>query len=77
MALLIGAWWEPWPAHSQAMQAGICPTNLYMGCLTESPGPAPLHCHCSIQTYLRNGQYARAPEGREMPQVDASSYDRA
>ncbi len=32
---------------------------------------------CSIQTYLKTRQFSSPPEGRDMPQFDSSSYDRA
>lgn len=38
---------------------------------------SPHHPPRSIQTYLKTRQYSSPPEGREMPQFDASSYDRA
>ena len=41
------------------------------------PWHMPAVACCRIQTYLRSGQYAKPPEGREMPQFDSSSYDRA
>ena len=53
------------PQHSRPIKLRPCPCM----CL-------PLVC-CRIQTYLRSGQYAKPPEGREMPQFDSSSYDRA
>lgn len=58
----VAAVWAPWAGLRHPLP--LAPS---------APHPAAR----SIQTYLQTRGYLRPPEGREMPQFDASSYDRA
>lgn len=45
--------------------------------LSASADPDARAVYTRIQTFLRGAQFAQPPEGRDMPQYDSSSYDRA
>lgn len=49
----------------------------FLSALGTSNDPDARAVHTRIQTYLRTSQFAKPPEGRDMPQFDSSSYDRA
>ncbi|EFN53838.1 hypothetical protein CHLNCDRAFT_135914 [Chlorella variabilis] len=49
----------------------------FLPALGTSNDPDARAVHTRISTYLRTAQYSKPPEGRDMPQFDASSYDRA
>ncbi|GAB4823632.1 hypothetical protein N2152v2_010678 [Parachlorella kessleri] len=49
----------------------------FLGHLSKQNDPDARAVFTRIQTYLKTGRFMRPPEGRDMPQSDASSYDRA
>ena len=82
------ACWELWLHAVRASSRTAHPslhTRLPLPCLLIMPAVflmprlyhPPHHPPRSIQTYLKTRQYSSPPEGRQMPQFDASSYDRA
>ncbi|PSC71897.1 Nucleoporin GLE1 [Micractinium conductrix] len=49
----------------------------FLPALGTANDPDARAVYTRIQTYLRTQQYRSPPEGRDMPQFDSSSYDRA
>ncbi|KAL4440598.1 hypothetical protein ABPG75_003599 [Micractinium tetrahymenae] len=49
----------------------------FLPALGTSNDPDARAVYTRIQTFLRTSQFTKPPEGRDMPQFDASSYDRA
>ena len=49
----------------------------FLGDLAKAADPDSRAVLTRIQTYLKAGRFRSPPEGREMPQTDTSSYDRA
>lgn len=49
----------------------------FLADLSKQSDPDARAVYTRIQTYLKTGRFNQAPEGRDMPQSDASSYDRA
>lgn len=49
----------------------------FLADLSKQNDPDARAVFTRIQTYLKTARFARPPEGRDMPQTDASSYDRA
>lgn len=51
--------------------------SQFLGDLSKQNDPDARAVYTRIQTYLKTSRFSRPPEGRDMPQSDASSYDRA
>ncbi|KAI3431256.1 hypothetical protein D9Q98_004319 [Chlorella vulgaris] len=49
----------------------------FLPALGTSNDPDARAVYTRVQTFLRSAQYTQPPEGRDMPQYDASSHDRA
>lgn len=49
----------------------------FLPALATSNDPDARAVFTRIQTFLKTGRFGQPPEGRNMPQTDASSYDRA
>lgn len=49
----------------------------FLPALGTSNDPDARAVYTRIQTFLRTSRFTQPPEGRDMPQFDASSYDRA
>ncbi|KAI7837388.1 hypothetical protein COHA_008755 [Chlorella ohadii] len=52
-------------------------SDQFLPALATSNDPDARAVYTRIQTYLKTRQFSSPPEGRDMPQFDSSSYDRA